>query len=71
MRAMLLLNVPIHHDDGLLGPAIACCPSTSTSNHTFAVAASSRPSKNSSTAASVSANALPHVWLMNQEAGPT
>ena len=71
MRAMLLLNVPIHHDDGLLGPALACCDVTITSNQTLELAASSRPSKNSSTASSVSANALLHVWLMNHVASPT
>ena len=71
MRPMQLLNVVMYQLDGLLGPAIACCPSTSTSNHTFAVAASSRPSKNSSTASSVSHKALPHVWLTNHVASPT
>ena len=71
MRAMLLLNVPIHHDGGLLGPALKCCDVTITSSHTLALPASSRPSKNSSTASSVSANALLHVWLMNHVASPT
>ena len=71
MRAMLLLNVPIHHDGGLLGPALECCDVTITSSHTLALPASSRPSKNSSTASSVSANALLHVWLMNHVASPT
>ena len=71
MRAMLLWNVPIHHDGGLLGPALKCCDVTITSSHTLALAASSRPSKNSSTASSVSANALLHVWLMNHVASPT
>ena len=71
MRAILLLNVPIHHEDGFDGPALACCGVTRKSSQRKADAASSRPSKNSSTAASVSANALLHVWLMNQEAGPT
>ncbi len=71
MRAMLLLNVVIHHVDGLLGPALACCDVTITSSHTLALAASSRPSKNNSTASSVSANALLHVWLMNHVASPT
>jgi hypothetical protein len=68
---MLLLNVLIHHDGGLLGPALKCCDVTSTSNHTLAVSASSHPSKNSGTASSVSANALLHVWLMNHVASPT
>ncbi len=71
MRAMLLLNVLIHHHDGLLGPALTCCDVTITSSHTLALAASSRPSKNSSKASSVSANALLHVWLMNHVASPT
>ena len=71
MRAMLLLNVPIHHDDGFDGPALACCGVTTKSSHTNAVAASSRSSKNKSKARSVSANALPHVWLMNHVAGAT
>ncbi len=71
MRAMLSLKVLIHHDDGLLGPALPCCDVTITSNHTLAFAASLRPSKNSSTASSVSANALLHVWLINHVASPT
>jgi hypothetical protein len=71
MRAMPSLNVLIHHVNGLLGPALACCDVTITSSHTLAPAASSRPSKNSSTASSVSANALLHVWLMNHVASPT
>ena len=71
MRAMLSLKVLIHHDDGLLGPALPCCDVTITSNHTLALAASARPSKNSSTASSVSANALLHTWLMNHVASPT
>ena len=71
MRAMLSLKVLIHHDDGLLGPVLPCCDVTITSNHTLALAASARPSKNSSTASSVSANSLLHVWLMNQVASPT
>ena len=71
MRAMQLLNVVMYQLDGLLGPAIACCPSTNTSNHTFALAASCRPSKKSKMASSVSTNVLPHVWLMNHVASPT
>ena len=71
MRAMLCLNVPIHHDDGFDGPALACCGVTRKSSHTNAVALSSRPSKNKSTAPSVSTNALLHVWLMNHVAGAT
>ena len=71
MRAMLSLKVLIHHDDGLLGPVLPCCDVTITSNHTLALAASARPSKNSSTASSVSANALLHVWLINHVASPT
>jgi len=71
MRVIHSLKVVMYQLEGLLGPAIACCPSTSTSNHTLAVATSSRPSKNSKTASSVSANALLQVWLMNQVASPT
>jgi len=71
MRWMLLLNVDMYQLDGLLGPAIACCPSTITSNQTLALAASLRPSKNSEMASSVSTNGLPHVWLMNHVASPT
>ncbi len=52
-------------------PVHPCCDVTITSIQTLALAASSRPSKNSSTASSVSANALLHVWLMNQVASPT
>ena len=71
MRAMLSLKMLIHHDDGLLGPALTCCDVTNTSNHTLALAASARPSKNSNTASRVSANELLHVWLMNHVAGAT
>ena len=71
MRAMLLLNVVMYQLDGLLGPAIACCPSTKMSNHTFALAASTRPSKNSKMASNVSTNVLLHVWLINHVASPT
>ena len=71
MRAMLLLNVLIHHEDGLLGTTLKCCDVTITSNHTLVLAASARPWKNSSTASSVSANALLHTWLTNHVASPT
>jgi hypothetical protein len=71
MRAILCLKVPIHHDDGFDGPALACCAVTMKSSHTNAAAPSSLPSKNNSTASSVSTNALPHVWLINHVASPT
>ena len=63
MRAMLSLKVLIHHDDGLLGPVLPCCDVTITSNHTLALAASSRPSKNMRMASRVSAigGVVPHV----------
>ena len=71
MRAMLLLNVPIHHDDGFDGPALACCGVTRKSSQRKADAAPSRPSKKCKIASSVSGNALFHTLLMNQFAGPT
>ena len=71
MRAMLLLNVPIHHDDGFDGPALACCDVTITSNHILALAESLRPLKNSKIASSVSKNELFQVWLTNHVAWPT
>ena len=71
MRMMLFLNVDMNHCVDLLGPAQACCESTKMSNQSFAVPASSRPSKNFNIASSVSAKGLLHVWLTNQVAGPT
>ena len=71
MRAMLSLNVFIQNDDGLLGPAVACCEVTRTSNQSTALQVSGRPSKNNRIASSVSTNALLHVWLTNHEAGAT
>ncbi len=68
MRAMLCLKVLIQKLDGWLEPN---CGVTRTSIHSLALPASSRPWKNSNTASSVSANALDHVWLMNQFASPT